>query len=209
MPNPVRPDATHDEAEELLPWYATGQLDARDQALVERHLTSCARCQRQLGLERVLVEEFRSFAPEAETGWTRLRDRIESRQRPRRWIAGIAAEIWQTFNRPAVTALAVAQLAFVVVAGSILLSLNRPAYRVLGASEAPPMANVLVMFRPDATEQDIRATLRASGASLVGGPTAADAYLLHVPPDQWTSALAALRSDADVQLAQPIDGSAQ
>jgi anti-sigma factor RsiW len=206
MPNPVRPDDAHDEAEELLPWYATGQLDAKDQALVERHLSSCARCQRQLGLERVLVEEFRSFAPEVDTGWTRLRDRIESPTPARSRIAGIASEVWQSLNRPAVAALATAQLAFVVVAGSVLLSLSRPAYRALGASEAPSAANVLVMFRAEATEADIRGALRASGASLVGGPTSANAYLLHVQANRRSSALANLRADEDVQMAEPIDG---
>jgi hypothetical protein len=206
MPNPIRPDDAHDEVEELLPWYATGQLDPKDQALVEHHLSSCARCQRQLGLERALVEEFRSFAPQVDTGWTRLRDRIEAPAGPRSWVGRIAAEVWQILNRPAVAALAIAQLAFVVFAGSILLSLSRPSYRALGTSETPLAANVLVMFRPDATEEDIRDALRASGASLVGGPTPADAYVLHVPANQRTSALVSLRSDANVQMAEPIDG---
>jgi hypothetical protein len=206
MPNPLRPDEAHDEAEELLPWYATGQLDPQDQALVERHLSSCARCQRQLGLERVMVEEFRSFTPEVDTSWTRLRDRIESPEPKRAWIGSTAGEIWQSLNRPAFAALAVAQLAFVVIAGSVLFSLSRPAYRALGASEAPPAANVLVMFRADATEADIRGALRGSGASLVGGPTAANAYLLHVPANQRPAALASLRSDDEVQMAEPIDG---
>lgn len=209
MPNPVRPDDVHDEADELLPWYATGQLDPKDQALVEHHLSSCARCQRQLGLERVLVEEFQSFAPEAQTGWAQLRDRIESPAHSRSWIAVAATEVWQILNRPAVAALAIAQLAFVVVAGSILLSLRPPAYRALGTSEAPLAANVLVIFRPDATEEDMRDALRESGASLVGGPTAADAYLLHVPANRRAAALASLRSDDDLQMAEPIDGSAR
>jgi len=206
VPNPVRPEDAHDEAEELLPWYATGQLDPTDQALVEHHLSTCARCQRQLGLERVLVEEFRSFTPEVDTGWTRLRDRIESPARTRSSVAGIATQIWQALNRPAVATLAIAQLAFVIVSGSILLSLSRPAYQALGTSEAPPAANVLVIFRPDATEADIRGALRGSGASLVGGPTAANAYLLHVPADRRRAALASLRSTGDVQMAEPIDG---
>jgi len=31
----------HDEAEELLPWYVTGKLDAADRERVEKHLTEC------------------------------------------------------------------------------------------------------------------------------------------------------------------------
>ena len=49
---------SHREAEELLPWYATGQLDADDRALVEAHLSSCAHCQRQLQAERRMIDEF-------------------------------------------------------------------------------------------------------------------------------------------------------
>ena len=38
----------HHDAEELLPWYATGQLDGEDLSLVEQHLSNCAHCRRQL-----------------------------------------------------------------------------------------------------------------------------------------------------------------
>ena len=65
------------------------------------------------------------------------------------------------------------------------------------------------MFKPDAREADMRAALAASGASLVGGPTDADAYLLHVPAGARPSALAKLGADRNVTLAQPIDGPAQ
>ena len=43
----------HDEAEELLPWYATGQLDPAERVLVEKHLSACADCRDQL-IEEVL-----------------------------------------------------------------------------------------------------------------------------------------------------------
>ena len=51
-----------------------------------------------------------------------------------------------------------------------LLSINRPgpAYQAVGAPDAPRTANLIVIFRPDATEEDIRDALRASGASLAG-----------------------------------------
>ena len=99
-----------------------------------------------------------------------------------------------------------AQGAFGGLAGATLLSLSRPDYRALGSSQAPAAAKILVMFNADATEEDIRHALRQSGASLVGGPTSANAYLLHVAPDRRNAALTTLQSDDDVQLAQPIDG---
>jgi anti-sigma factor RsiW len=211
MADAIRLEEAHEQTEALLPWYATGQLEASDRTLVETHLSSCASCQRQLKAEHRLIEELQTLTPEIESGWARLRAQLEPARIRRPDVGGILTELRNFLSRPAVMALATAQLAFVLVAGAILLSLNRPgpAYQALGASDAPRTANVLVIFRPDATEEDIRNALRASGASLVGGPTAADAYLINVPPNQRASALSKLQSDDDVQLAEPIDGAVQ
>jgi anti-sigma factor RsiW len=204
------PDPTlnaHDEAEELLPWYATGQLDAADRGLVEAHLLDCPQCQRQLGVERRMAEQFQALTPQVDSGWARLRRRIEAPARPpRRPLAETAAEFWHILTRPAVAALATAQVAFVALAAAILPTFTSPAYQALGSAPAPADANVIVMFRADATEFDIRGALNATGASLVGGPTPANAYLLHVPDKGRETALARLRNDDEVTLAEPIDG---
>jgi len=199
----------HDEVEELLPWYANGELDARDRARVDAHLSSCTHCRQQLALDRRLIDEFRAMTPEVESGWERLRNRIDAPAavrtfRPNR--RSPLAEAWAFFSRPAVATLAAAQLAFVVIAGAVLLSLSQPAYHTLGSAAAPAAGNVIVMFRADATELDIRNALRSAGASMVGGPTPANAYLLHVAPTKRQFALKVLQSEDAVQLAQPIDG---
>ena len=196
----------HDEAEELLPWYATGQLDAADRARVERHLLSCGDCREQLAVERRLIDEFQAMAPEVESGWARLRGRIDTPVQVARAPKQPFAELWAFLTRPAVAAIAVAQLAFVVIAGGALLSLSRPAYHVLGSAPVPADANVIVIFDADTTESEMRGALGAAGASIVGGPTSADAYLLHVAPAGRQNSLARLQADANVQLAQPIDG---
>ena len=201
-------DDPHDQAEELLPWYATGQLEAADRARLEAHFASCARCQRRLGLERVLIDQVRSFTPEVESGWARLRSHIEAR--PRRSRTALAAgELWSFVRRPAVAAVAAAQVAFLAVGAWLLQPLSQPAFVALGSPRAAAGANLIVMFRPDAREADLRAALGASGASLVGGPTEAGAYLLRVPPAARPAALAKLGADRNVTLAQPIDGPAQ
>ena len=205
-PNFAQP---HDEAEELLPWYATGQLDAADRVRVETHLSSCAECQHQLATERKLMQEFRAMTPEVESGWARLRSRIESPVpiRPRR--PSFFEQFWATLSRPAVATLAMAQVAFVVIAGGTLLSLSRPAYHALGSAPVPASANVIVMFRADATVQDVDQTLKSVRATIVEGPTDADAYLLHVSPQQREGVLNRLQKDDQVAMAQPIDGVAQ
>jgi anti-sigma factor RsiW len=211
MADPIMPwDKPHDEAEALLPWYATGQLDESDRARVEKHLSACTDCRQQLATERRLVAEFRAFTPELESGWSRLRARVASpepvRRQHRRPMAEVGADLWAAFTRPIVLAFAAAQVAFVTFASGLMLWLSQPAYHALGSPPAPASANAIVMFRADATEQDVREAMRSAGATIVGGPTAAGAYLLHVDPRQRLSALAKLRADDDVQLAEQIDG---
>jgi anti-sigma factor RsiW len=195
----------HDRAEELLPWYASGRLDAADRLVVEEHLSSCAHCREQLSLERRLVQEFRGLAPEVDAGWARLRNRIP----PTRARRSKPNPIWGMVRHPAVATLAAAQVAFLVFGGAILLWLSRPTYHALGSPPPSSTADVIVMFRADATVEDVQSTLKAANASIVDGPTDADAYLLHVPERQRNLALARLRSDDDVQMAEPIDGGPQ
>ncbi|MEP6982280.1 MAG: zf-HC2 domain-containing protein [Sphingomicrobium sp.] len=198
----------HDEAEELLPWYANGQLDEADRARVDAHLSSCAYCRQQLALELRFIDEFQEMTPEVESGWGRLRARIEAPVPVRPKNRSAFAEFWASLSRPAVAGFVVAQLAFVIVAGWTLISLSRPDYHTLSSASAPTSAaaNVIVIFRADATEEDVRAVLKAAGASIVGGPTAANAYLLHVAPGQRQMVLGKLQSDDNVQMAEPIDG---
>ena len=208
MPSILNPNP-HDEAEELLPWYATGQLEEADRVRVEDHLASCSDCREQLTFERRMVQEFRASDPEMDAGWTRLRSRIEAQAQQPTHLPRETGGVWKMFRQPAVAALAAAQVGFLVLSAGILLSLSRPTYHALGSAPAPSAANVIVIFRADATEEDIRDALKASGASIVGGPTAADAYLLRVSANQRSQALNRLRSDDDVQMAEPIDGSVQ
>ena len=94
----------------------------------------------------------------------------------------------------------------VVVVGS--LSPHTPtsaAYHTLAAPPATRPGNVVVVFQPTATEAQIRAALTASGARLVDGPTAADAYVLNVPASRREQALATLRTSKAVVAAQPVD----
>lgn len=207
MPDQIHSEINpHKEAEELLPWYATGQLAADERSIVEQHLSACAHCRRQLAFDRRMIDEFAALTPEVDNGWERLRGRLEPQAGWRAKAVREAAAAWRTLPRPSVAALALAQLLFVVVAGSVLLSLSRPDYRALASAPAPQSANAIIMFRPTTTESQMRRLLQGSGASLVGGPTAADAYLLRVAPRSRQAILQRLRADNHVLLAQPIDG---
>ena len=196
----------HQELEELLPWYANGRLDSDDRVKVERHLESCSSCREELALDRRLIDEFQSLTPEIDAGWARMRARIAPTRKPAPRVPRMFGDFWTQLRQPGVAALAAAQVAFVIFGAGVLLTLSRPTYHALGSSQAPQTANVLVIFRADATVEEVHDTLQAANASVVGGPTATDAYLLSVAPNRRDQALRKLQSDEDVELAQPIDG---
>jgi hypothetical protein len=89
-----------------------------------------------------------------------------------------------------------------------LVSTMKPAepYRALGSSMAVD-ANAIIVFRADATQAETSAALRVAGARVVGGPTAADAYLLRLP-EPVAPALARLRAARAVASVEALQGEA-
>lgn len=191
----------HRSTEMLLPWYASGQLDEDDRAVVDAHLATCDRCRAALDRERRLKAQIAGLPIRADLGWEKLQSRLAPGQSARRPPKPRHIVTW-----PILTAFAAAQAA--LLAGAVLLF--RPAspqadYRTLGAPASRASGNMLIMFRPDTPEQEMRSTLSRAGARLVDGPTAAGAYVLDVEPARRDAALADLRTRRSVTLAQPIE----
>lgn len=185
----------HEDLQELLPWYVTGRLEPAEMAQIEAHLGKCAECQADVRFQRQLNSEIAALPVDVEHSWQAMRDRLRvdaARRSPtplwRAWVGWAAACV-------------------VVVAGAgLALPVGRQAaYHALGAPPAPAAAgNLVVIFRPDAPEQELRDALRSAGARLVDGPTASDGYVLRVAPAGRSAALARLRARPSVVLAQPI-----
>ncbi len=198
----------HREAEELLPWYVTGRIDPVDRAKVEGHLAVCAACQAELALERRLHGEVAGLPLDVGMRWAEFRQRLDLAPPRRQRVAKVGAAVWRMVGRPGTVGwFLAAQLAFVLVIAVEVSPLGQPVapYRALGTATTENVGNAIIIFRPDTSEQALRDTLNASGARLVGGPTAADAYVLYVPPARRAAALARLRAEANVVLAEPID----
>jgi hypothetical protein len=214
------PRDPHKDLQALLPWYAAGRLSAGERADVEAHLASCAACRVELRDEPGLAAEIANLPlsdapPSLEHGWAVMSRRLE-REAPRRasfsaWTrsllpseSGRSQDIWL---RWAVAAQFCALLAMGVAiwrpAAPLMRSQAR--YHTLSSAPEPEAANLVVVFRPNTPERALREILRASDARLVGGPTEADAYLLQVPAAARVKALARLRREARVVLAEPVD----
>jgi hypothetical protein len=199
----------HRVAQELLPWLVNGTLEADEAAQVTAHVAQCARCQAdvasQASLRSVAVDDV-SRESSVERGWAAMRRRLDraapeaARRAPAKgrswWMQGLQIAF-------AVQAVVVLVLAVALVGES---SRGEP-YRALGAAPSAVEANALAVFRADATEQQMRAALRATGARIVGGPTVTDAYLLRLS-DPSAPALARLRAQPGVLRVESLQGEA-
>ena len=196
----------HDETLNLLPWYATGRLDPADHAQVGAHLADCAECRAELASERRLHTRVAGLAIDVEMGWAAFRRAHAARPRYRLASTARAALHHMTGRRAALGMLVAAQALLLLLAGPIVSPAVSPApYRTLGATAPMATGNIVVMFRPETSERELRHVLTLSGARLVDGPTAANAYVVRVPGAGRVAALATLHAQPAVMLAEPVD----
>lgn len=208
----------HQQVQSLLPWYVNGTLGVDEAAAVEAHLAECDECRADLATERVLGSETALASMDVDQGWAAMRDRIAGAvpvaplppQQPDK-VVPLRRKPLLGRSIPVGWALAAQAAALALVVGGVAVTRPSPnhVYHALGSAPASAAANAIVIFRPDATEEAMRAALTLNSATLVGGPTASDAYVLHVDPAKRAEVLAALRADRHVVLAEPIDGPAQ
>jgi hypothetical protein len=184
--------------------------------MTQRHLQSCAQCRADLAWQRRL----RASTPapdaafDADRGFAQLLPRLGLQSGPQplsllrvgvlhRWRKAAAANsAWLKWT-------AVAQLAAI---GVLSLTLARhghddAGYRALGAARVGAgndAGNAVVVFRPDTLEREMRRILKSSSARVVDGPTVTDAYLIALPASQVPAALARMRMESAVTLAQPL-----
>lgn len=197
----------HEDAQALLPWYVTGALEAEEHARVDAHVSACKVCQAEVAFQRRLETEVARLPIDVEEGWRRLRRRVEAEDvSPVRRLARLAQGrlAWAGWAAAASVILAVG-VAVAPPSGKTV----EPVYHALGAAPAPAGADVAVIFRPDATEAQMRAALQAAHARISDGPTATGAWILAVPAAERDSALAALRARSEVSLAEPLGGAAR
>ena len=196
----------HRELRDLLPWYVTGQLDAAEATRVEAHLDECAECEAEIRFEERLEAEVARLPLDVEQGWARMRQRLAEDRPGRRMANAITARApWLGWGVAAAMMLSIG----VIMSPALRPAAAPDAYHTLGAAPAAAAGNVVVIFRPDTTERQMREALRASNARLVDGPTQADAYVLQIPAARRELALATLRARHEVVLAEPIDGAAR
>ena len=175
-----------DEIETLLPFYLNGTLSGEDLALVEDWLANdpnaeAALFEAESELELITADN-EAIRPHA-NAFKRFSDALEKEAGPSiSPVTRLSAWFGRTFAVPAplVWATAAAVLALVVVSTGNLG--RQPAYdiEIAGSGEADKSAFVLVTFKPDAKLADLETLLKASGARIIDGPSAAGAFKIAV-----------------------------
>jgi len=194
----------HRAIQELLPWYVTGTLVPEEAAMVEAHLATCEACRAELETDRALGAMAASASLDVERGWAALKTRVEgdalSHRRPN--------SAKPPARRSGGWAVAANAASLMLIAGFawIWAHPQHAQYHVLSAPQVASPGNVVVIFKPTTSEQDMREMLRGAKARLVDGPTASDAYVLHVADVERAASLTKLRANGRVILAEPIDG---
>lgn len=212
----IIPEGEHAAIALLLPWYATGRLEAEDAARTTAHLALCSACRAMLEEERALVAAARTdLEPVPAPDWAAVERRLDAAGVTMKPTGNMARHLRRGERGPARPVPSRQPLRWVIAAQFAALALvggyavMRPgqateSYHVLGAAPDRPQGNVLAMFRPDATELAIRRALLDIGARVVDGPTSGDAYVLTVAGGATPARLEALRSHSVVVMAEPI-----
>ena len=194
----------HERAQLLLPWRVNGTLDPTETALFDAHVAECAECRADLAAETALRARLAGMpVPELAEQSRSAPQRLATRRR--------SATRWRFLSRRVPLGWALATPAAAAAAAALFLALQPAArdsdadYRLLSSGEQAVAGNMIVMFEPDATDRELRATLAQVGGRIVDGPTAAGAYMVRVTATERPAALARLRAAGPVVLAEPVD----
>lgn len=175
-PDPGNPPSpSHEDCQELLPWYLNQTLDASERLAVEAHLEDCAPCRDEV----VFLESLQSSA--RVVNQPPIHDRFDE------VLARIASYKIVAFRAsPRVRWLLVGQAAAIFTLLAMLLwpAANSPpgSYRTssddLGSAKPADAIVLRVVFAERATEVDMRGLLESIDAQIVAGPNTAGAYTL-------------------------------
>jgi hypothetical protein len=205
----------HQQVQSLLPWYVNATLEEDEAAAVEAHLAECVECRRALVGEKTLGVEVSLASMDIDQGWAAMRRRIAGETGVPAVAAPRPAHVVplrrQPFLRrpvPMGWAIGAQAAALLLVFGGLQLrhAVSPPMYHALGSAPLPAAGNVIVIFKPEATERAMRDALAGNHATMVGGPTDSNAYVLHVDVAQRPGGHAAGRPNDVVTLAEPVDG---
>lgn len=210
-----------DPREALLPWYATGHLDAGGRAAVEEWLAENPAARRQLELVGEEIDAALAAGDAIDPPSTRMLDRlmtdIDAIEGPRRAGGGALAGLlrgltgWMPAQAPAGLRLAAVAAALVIVAQAATIGWMltgggaEPGHRTAsGPVEAVATGpEALIAFQAGARAGDIAALLAAAGTDIVDGPREGGVFVIRfrsatMSDEDTAAAIAAIEARRDI-----------
>ncbi|WP_323144270.1 zf-HC2 domain-containing protein [Massilia phyllosphaerae] len=217
----------HREAQEALPWLANGTLAGSELERLQAHLKGCAACRADLAALHTLRAAGPGTDPscDPDAALARLLPQLDAlppaqaapapapapgpvpAPAPASTLPGWRTRLAANDGRWLRVAVGAQCCVIAVLAGLLV----RPSggteaqagdYRVLGAAAAS-QSRLIVMFKPDTPERELRRLVLENGAHITGGPTATGAWVLAT--EQAADTVAGhLRGQPAVTLAEPL-----
>lgn len=225
-----------DRIEALMPWLRRNELDKADQQFIKDDISRSADFEAKLAQENdlaaalnaIAAQEVEEVGRDNNSAWADFKNRLPdprteevapfSGSLPNRNRGKARVSSWRKFHFPqtklgwlaTVQMAALAALAFLFIPAQI--SQDAPAYTTLSsAGVAPPTAggDVILVFKPSASEADIREVLGSAGAQITRGPMANGGYIVSLEEGIAGSGMQTLRRSDAVTLAEPLDAGPQ
>lgn len=173
-----------------IPWYPDG-LTPEECGAVEAHAADCRACRAELAFVRG-DEEPAIELPDPERVYARVLDLISGESEVGRGIAAARRAVGQAARQASLAAgIVVAVCSGMLTTGAIWFVRVAPTYETAAAAPAPEAAGprIEVVFREDASADQIRARLREVGATVISGPSQLGVYRLRLAPGADVSAV--------------------
>ena len=214
-------DREHDFAQEQLPWYVNGTLDAVSARRIDEHRAACLQCQQAIAQEVRVAATLQAasvveLAPQATLG--RVMARIDARESRRRGLARLLRP-WSGLlqSRPLALTAALQAATIVVLLGVVGAMLWRGVplqeYRALSNAAGPARPGtrqLRLVFDDTLTTAQIRTMLDHVSGRIVDGPASGGIFTIELQGAAGTAADGAddavnwLRSRPGVRLAEII-----
>lgn len=208
-------NAEHRQVQEMLPWFVANTLPPADHASAERHLASCQACRAEADWLRLTMQRDPSLAaprnrPDVERALARMLPRLEDqalpvpRQTLREGALAKLRRLLSADQRWLPWAFAAQCVAIATIVVLTRVPLGEPeSYRALGSAAAND-GDLVVVFRPETSVDDMRRILRASGTRIVDGPLVTNGFLLRIESGTPAEAAAVLRAEPAVTMAEQL-----
>jgi Putative zinc-finger len=201
------------QIEAVFPWYLNGTASADDHDMLEKHVASCASCERRLASERLLFQRISGSATDTtvdvDAAWDRFESSLGSAT-----IGSIAPSAQPTAAPRYLRNLAIAQaaaLAFLAIAVVYLLSDRarlEPGFRTVTTPVSVKSSGGMVLRVAVAQEisaPQFVALAQEHGATVLAGPTPQGVFTVELPTLALQElALERLRATPGMLLVEPV-----